>query len=97
MKTGIKLSIVVIAVIVLTSAGWTFICHSSRKAQETLFSSDVISPTQSMIQDIHHDLKQGKCELARAKMQALEKRWNQFKDGGLSPELFSQEIVGMKQ
>ena len=96
MKTKSQLVMVGIASVFFTSLVWQLLIAQSKQAQRSLLESDVIHPTYLLIYDIHRDLTEGRCALARQKMNMLKENWGRFESNGPSPEIFVWDIIGKK-
>lgn len=59
--------------------------------------SSITAPTKGMLDDIRRDVADGRTNVASRKLVALSESWDEFMQGGNTPEQFYGRIVGMEQ
>ena len=92
MKTAVASVISFVAGIALTMA----VCQTLKSAERAHFQGGVVFPTHAIIADINQTIQKGDSELAGRKLELLDKKFWEFRDGGASPEIFVSDIKALK-
>ena len=72
------------------------VCKTVKSVDKTFFMGSVVYPTHAIIADINQTIQKGDSELAGRKLELLDKKFWEFRDGGASPELFASDIGNLK-
>lgn len=87
------ITLIVAVVLGFLSARFTAVWQSS--AWETRFLSEVIMPTEYAISNVNRDLKSGRINLVRKKLEILDRGYQEFRKGGPRPEMFLRDLYKM--